>query len=499
MAGSRGERDELTQSFDVPFKALVPIAGEPMIGHVVRTLLACPSIGRIVIVAQQPELLTADELEWIARNPRVTTAAGAQGLAESIVRVAGTEAAPWPVLITTADHPLLTVEMVEHFLRESKGSDASIGVVEREVLLGRYPQSRRTWMRFRGGGFTGANLFTARKPRTAEGLRVMASAESDRKSQLKMLWRFGLVLAVGGLVGAMSVEQAVLRGGRRFGLKVIAVRLPFAEAGIDVDRPADHRVVSEIFEERALPPAAAGSVKVAIFDLDRTITRRGTYTAFLLFAARRAKPARLLLAPLALPLFLHYLVRGCTRTRLKERLQRLLLGSRMKRGEIEALAGDFARRLGSGGYFADALARIEQERAEGRRILLATAANSYYSEAIAKALGIEAIVSTRSLWDGDRLLARIDGENCHGENKARMVAAFFEQAGLKRTQLHVRVFTDHRSDVPLLRWADEAFIVNPSGRFRAEAKKAGWRVLDWVAASRLMMLYIVWPTLIMGG
>ena len=56
---------------------------------------------------------------------------GGNGIAESIVMVAGTEAAPWPVLITTADHPLLTVEMIEHFLRESSRSDASIGVVER--------------------------------------------------------------------------------------------------------------------------------------------------------------------------------------------------------------------------------------------------------------------------------------------------------------------------------------------------------------------------------
>lgn len=478
LAGSRGERDELTQSFEVPFKALVPVAGKPMIAHVVRTLLDCPSIGRIVIVAQQPEIV-ASGLEGIPKSPRVTAAPGANGIAESIVQLAGSEAAPWPVLITTADHPLLTVEMVEHFLRESSRSDASIGVVERRVLLGRYPQSRRTWLKFKGGSYTGANLFTARKPRTADGLKVLASAEADRKSQLKLLWRFGLVLAIGGLVRALTIEKAVLRGGRRFGLKVIAVPLPFADAGIDVDRRADHEAVTRIFEERALPASQAGSVAVSIFDLDRTITRRGTYTAFLLHAAGCKRRARLLLAPLAVPLFLQHVVGGSTRTRLKERLQRLFLGSRMSRAEVDALAEDFARRLGTGGYLADAIARIERERAEGRRIVLATAANAFYAEAIGKALGIDEIVSTRSLWDGDTLLARIDGENCHGENKARMVAAFFERAGLKRPELHVRMFTDHRSDAPLLRWADEGFAVNPGGRFRGEADRAGWPVLEW--------------------
>ena len=458
----------------------MPVAGEPMVGHVVRTLLDCPSVARIVIVSQEPETIAANGLNGIAQSPRVFAAPGGNGIAESIVLVAGTEAAPWPVLITTADHPLLTVEMVEHFLDASSRSDASIGVVEREVLLGRYPRSRRTWLKFKGGSYTGANLFTARKPQTAEGLRVLASAETDRKSQLKMLWRFGLVLAIGGLARALTIEKAVLRGGRRFGLKVIAVPLPFADAGIDVDRAADHEAVSRIFEERALPAEQAASVKVSIFDLDRTITKRGTYTAFLLHAARRRKPARLLLAPLAIALFLQYAVRGCSRTRLKERLQRLFLGSRMKRRDVEALAEDFARRLGSGGYFADAVARIESERAEGRRIVLATAANAFYAEAIGTALGIDEIVSTRSRWDEGHLLARIDGENCHGENKLRMVAAHFEGAGHARTSLHVRVFTDHESDKPLIRWADEAFIVNPRGRFRAEACRAGWPVLNWV-------------------
>ncbi|MGZ8999264.1 MAG: NTP transferase domain-containing protein, partial [Allosphingosinicella sp.] len=364
LAGSRGERDELTQSFGVPFKALVPVAGEPMIGHVVRTLLDCPSIGRIVIVAQEPEVI-ANGLEGVAKSPRVTAVSGGNGIAESIVLVAGTEAAPWPVLVTTADHPLLTVEMVEHFLGESSRSDASIGVVERSVLLGRYPQSRRTWLKFRGGSYTGANLFTARTPRTADGLNVLASAEADRKSQLKLLWRFGPLLAIGGLIRAVTLDQAVSRGGRRFGLNVIPVRLPFAEAGIDVDRAADHHAATEIFAERAVPASEVGSVAVSIFDLDKTITRRGTYTAFLLHAARRRKPARLLLAPLAIPLFLQYVVRGSSRTRLKERLQRLFLGSRMERREVEALAEDFARRLGSGGYLSDAIARVERERAEG--------------------------------------------------------------------------------------------------------------------------------------
>ncbi len=68
----------------------------------------------------------------------------------------------------------------------------------------------------------------------------------------------------------------------------------------------------------------------------------------------------------------------------------------------------------------------------------------------------------------------------HGADALGMAAARErEEAGLRRASLHVRAFTDHRSDSPLLRWADEAFVVNPRGKFRTEAGRDGWPVLDW--------------------
>ena len=76
-------------------------------------------------------------------------------------------------------------------------------------------------------------------------------------------------------------------------------------------------------------------------------------------------------------------------------------------------------------------------------------------------------------------LPRIDGENCHGRDKLAMLEAYFEQAGLPRESVHIRFFTDHPSDEPVLRWADESYVVNPRGQFRARAAAAGWPVLSW--------------------
>jgi HAD superfamily hydrolase (TIGR01490 family) len=218
---------------------------------------------------------------------------------------------------------------------------------------------------------------------------------------------------------------------------------------------------------------------VSVFDLDRTVTKRGTYTSFLLQAAWARAPWRLLLAPVALLYFLCHLLGGMNRKRLKERLQALFLGSRIERKHVSGLARAFTDRLRSSGFYGSAISRIEAERKEGRRIVLATAANAFYVDEIARDLGIEDVVCTRSVWDGDYLVSRIDGENCHGGEKLDMLESHFARAGLDRASMHVRFFTDHVSDSSVLRWADEAVVINPRRRLRSYAAAAGWLVLTW--------------------
>lgn len=477
LAGARPEKDLLAAHFGLPLKALVPVAGRPMIARVVATLGQCPSVARIVIVAQRPELLLdCPELGGLAERCPVHWAAGEDGIADSVLKLAGAQAAPWPVLVTTADHPLLTPEAVEHFLAASEECDFSFGVVARELLTARYPKSRRTWLRFRAGAYTGANLFTLRTPRSAAVLKVMARAEASRKIQLKLLWHFGPALALGALTRTMSLSQVVARFGRRFGLKPAAVVLPFAEAGIDVDSLEDWRFADGLLALGRPARAERPPLPITIFDLDRTLTRRGTYTAFLLYAAWRRAPWRLLLAPLAIFGFLAHLCGAMSRKGLKERLQALFLGGKVPRGEIARLAEDFVRRLR---FHSDAIQALEAERRAGRRIVLATAANAFYVEAIARELGIDEVVCTQSMWDGDYLMPRIAGENCHGREKLAMLQAHFREAGLDAPSLHVRFYSDHPSDQPVFRWANEAYVVNPPRRFRSHAAAAGWPVLNW--------------------
>ncbi|HEY0627153.1 MAG TPA: nucleotidyltransferase family protein [Allosphingosinicella sp.] len=246
LAGQRPGENAFARSHGVEFKALIPVAGEPMLGRVVRTMLACPSVGRIVILAQEPEALLAGELGWIRAEPRIGTAAAGAGISDSIDAVAGSDAAPWPVLVVTADHALLTPEVVEHFLAQAGAGDGALAVVERKVVEAEFPETRRTWIKFRGGQFSGANLFALCGENARKALAIWSGVERDRKKALKLLRYFGPLLALRALTRTITIEGALLAVGRKAGLDIRAVRLPFAKAAIDVDKPADLELVERI-------------------------------------------------------------------------------------------------------------------------------------------------------------------------------------------------------------------------------------------------------------
>lgn len=221
-------------------------------------------------------------------------------------------------------------------------------------------------------------------------------------------------------------------------------------------------------------------IELAIYDMDRTITRHGTYTPFLLFYAWHRAPWRLLLIPIAAIFGLCYLLGLFSRGRLKELNQSLLMGTRVARERLAPIVEAYATRVLERNAYADALAQIASDRVAGRRVILATASYSFYVEAIAKRLGIADIVATRSHCDArGRVMARIDGENCYGQAKLVMVKDYIERLGLERSRLRIRFYSDHVSDLPVFEWSDERFAVNASPPLRLVARQRGWQMIDW--------------------
>lgn len=219
---------------------------------------------------------------------------------------------------------------------------------------------------------------------------------------------------------------------------------------------------------------------LAIYDMDKTITATPTWTRFLVHAARARAPWRLALMPVVGLGGLGYLLKLVDRGRLKQIAQRLLLGHALTPAELAAVAEQFAEAEVAKGVLHGARERIAADRAAGYRLVMATASHGYYAGAIARRLGFDDVVATQAKRDGQgRILSLIEGDNCYGPVKLRMIESWMAGAGLARADLHVRAYSDHVSDAPLLQWADEPFAVNAHGSLATLAARRGWPMLDW--------------------
>jgi HAD superfamily hydrolase (TIGR01490 family) len=220
--------------------------------------------------------------------------------------------------------------------------------------------------------------------------------------------------------------------------------------------------------------------ELAIYDMDRTITRTGTFTPFLIHAAKRLAPWRLILIPFALLTMAAYGLRLIERKTLKEIIQTLMIGRSIRISDLSAVTQSYADRTLSLNVHRGALDAIAADRAAGRRLVLATASARLYVEAIAARLGFDDVIATNSIKGlDDFVTAKIDGENCYGPAKLRMIEAWMAAQGLDRAQCHIRFYSDHASDAPVLAWSDAPFAVNAHAKLRRIAETRGWPILDW--------------------
>ncbi len=251
MAGSRPGGDPMARAAGVSHKCLLPIDGTPMIRRVVAALLAAPSVGRVMISIDAPKVLeqvfSGPEADRIGLLPSAET--------PSLSALAAIEAVgdAAPILITTADHPLLVPALIERFCRDAEDSGADIvaGLASEEVIRTAFPDSRRTYLRFRDGRFSGCNLFALLRPEGTKAIRLWRRVERDRKRPWRIAKALGLPMLLGYLAGWLTLEAALARLSRLAGAKADVVVLPVAEAAVDVDKPEDLVLVEAILRGRA--------------------------------------------------------------------------------------------------------------------------------------------------------------------------------------------------------------------------------------------------------
>jgi CTP:molybdopterin cytidylyltransferase MocA len=253
LAGSRGPRDPVAAYGGRPHKCLVPAGGVPMLVRVVEALAASAAIGPILIALPEPAIL--DDLPALAalrREGRCRPVSCAASPSLSVLAALDQAPGSLPLLVTTADHPLLDPAMVEGFCKAARatGADLAVGLTSASVLLGAYPAAQRTFLRFRDERYSGANLFALLRPEARRAVVFWRRVEQERKRPWRLVRAFGWRALLSYGFGRLSLDAAMARASAIIGAQVVAVPLPFAEAAIDVDKPADLDLVNAILAGR---------------------------------------------------------------------------------------------------------------------------------------------------------------------------------------------------------------------------------------------------------
>lgn len=198
-----------------------------------------------------------------------------------------------------------------------------------------------------------------------------------------------------------------------------------------------------------------------IFDLDGTLTRKDTYFPFLLSCIGRFGLSKhsIWRIPFYTSLFLCGRI---TRTRLKEIfLDSVLAGVTLNK--LKPLTERYISDLLERKMNHPVIQRLRSHLERHDRVILATASFDLYVNELAERLKIPHVVCTRAEVDEGVVTGRIDGENCRGEEKVRRLEGLLSPSDWSSSIF----YTDHLSDLPLLKKVKEGVLVNPSIKTRA--------------------------------
>ena len=238
LAGSRGGVDPVAAYAGVSHKALIELDGQTLLARVAQALREAGATQIAVSVSD-------DSVRAAATALGLTVLTAASGPSHSVRD--GIEALGTPLLVTTADHALLDPEWVIRFLADvPANADVAALLARQDVIEAAAPGTKRTYLRFADGAWSGCNLFHFATPRSVAALDLWAQVEADRKRPWRIVRRLGVGTLLRYMSGRLTLVAALAHLGRLAGLNAAAVASPFGLAAVDVDKPADLDLVRDL-------------------------------------------------------------------------------------------------------------------------------------------------------------------------------------------------------------------------------------------------------------
>lgn len=246
LAGSRGgEIDPAAAYAGVGHKGLIVLQGQTLLARVLGAVEAAGA-QKIGVSANDAAIKSA------LAGAKVEILPPSAGPSQSVADGAGQLG--FPLIVTTVDHALLKPEWITQFLADTPdGADVAVLLAPEDRVRTAAPQTKRTYLKFRDGRYSGCNLFLLRNETALNVITVWRKVEALRKQPWKIAAMLGPGFLLRYVLGLLTLDQAVARLGKLANVRAAAVRAHDGLAAVDVDKPSDLDLVRELSGE-ALPP-----------------------------------------------------------------------------------------------------------------------------------------------------------------------------------------------------------------------------------------------------
>lgn len=224
------------------YEAAISIAGRPMIDYVISALTTVPAVSRIIVVCDESVLS-----ETIKKKTTLIVPPG-KTLLDSLNKGLKALNTREPVLVLTADIPLISKAAVEDFLLRCKQKEADVyySFVPKEMNDQKYPGVKRTYVKLHEGVFTGGNIVLLSSWVIQNQADILNKAVSLRKKTIQLCLLLGWKYLFYLLMGRLTIEQIETQVAKILKMRAVGIISAYPEIGIDVDKPSDFYLVNKV-------------------------------------------------------------------------------------------------------------------------------------------------------------------------------------------------------------------------------------------------------------
>src|SRR6185369_1905445 len=225
-------------------KALIDVAGKPMIQWVLDALSDAKYVDNVIIIGLSPKtnITCKKPLHFLSNQGRMLSNIVA-GVNKSLELNKKNEY----VLIVSSDIPTVKTEMVDWLVERSQETQDELyyGVCPRDVMETRFPGSKRTYTKLKDIELCGADMHVSHVTMATEHLDTWEELIGNRKSPLRQASIIGLGIFFQVLTRSIGLDDLVTKVTSRVGFKGRAIQFPYAEPCMDVDKPHQLEMLRE--------------------------------------------------------------------------------------------------------------------------------------------------------------------------------------------------------------------------------------------------------------